>query len=64
MLIVFYEFDPNYIGTFGDEQIEFEKDEVGYFNPDYPMLTYLVSFNTEGPKFRVLYNKQNFINEE
>ncbi len=64
MLIVFYEFDPNYIGTFGDKQIEFEKDEVGYFNPDYPMLTYLVSFNTEGPKFRVLYNKQNFINEE
>ena len=63
MLIVFYEFDPNYIGTFNEEHIEFVENELGYFNPEIPILTYFVSFNTEGPKFRVLYNKQNLINE-
>ena len=64
MLIVFYEFDPNYIGTFDKEQVEFYENETGYFNPEIPILTYLVSFNIEGPKFRVLYNKQNLINED
>jgi len=64
MLIVFYEFNPNYIGSFEDKPIEFQEKEVGYLNPEIPILTYFVSFNTQGPKFRVLYNKQNMINEE
>ena len=63
MLIVFYEFDPNFIGEFNNEPIEFIENETGFLNPEIPILTYLVSFNTEGPKFRVLYNKQNLIDE-
>lgn len=64
MLLVFYEFDPNYIGTFNEEVVEFNEKDSGYLNPEFPILTYMVSFNIEGPKFRVLYNKQNLINED
>jgi hypothetical protein len=52
ILIAFYEFDPNYI----KRGISFEPHEEGYLNPDIPIVSYFISFNTGGPKYTIHNN--------
>jgi len=53
ILITFYEFDPNYI----KRGIVFEPHEEGYLNPEIPIISYFISFNTGGPKYTIHNNK-------
>ena len=52
ILIAFYEFDPNYI----KRGISFQPHEEGYLNPDIPIVSYFISFNTGGPKYTIHNN--------
>ena len=53
ILIGFNEFDPNYI----KRGVTFEPDEEGYLNPEIPIVSYFISFNTGGPKYTIHNNK-------
>ena len=53
ILIAFNEFDPNYI----KRGISFEPNEEGYLNPEIPIVSYFISFNTGEPKYTIHNNK-------
>jgi hypothetical protein len=52
ILIVFYEFDPNYI----KKGHSFVEGDEGFLNPDIPIVSYFISFNTGGPKYSIHNN--------